>query len=140
MTEAEFREAFHRNKDVLFRFAYRMTGSEATAEDVVQDCFTALWRKPDAYEPGRGALRAFLLGIARNRVLKQWRDDGPQEELEDDSAICDAIDLAEAERGEMVSAAIANFRRCNARWWCWLNTRKCLYSKSQTLPAPSWRR
>src|SRR5580658_3851725 len=81
MTEAEFREAFQRNKDVLFRFAYRMTGSEATAEDIVQDCFTALWRKPEAYEPGRGTLRAFLLGMARNRVLKQWRDDRPQDEL-----------------------------------------------------------
>lgn len=107
MTEQEFREAFDRNKDVLFRFAYRMTGSQAAAEDVVQDCFTALWRKPEAYEPGRGALRAFLLGMARNRVLKQWRDDRPQEELEDDSAACEPVDLAEAERGEMVSAAIA---------------------------------
>ena len=31
MNEREFREAFHGNKDVLYRFAYRMTGSHAAA-------------------------------------------------------------------------------------------------------------
>lgn len=35
MTDGEFRYAFHRNKEVVFRFAYRMTGSIPVAEDVV---------------------------------------------------------------------------------------------------------
>src|SRR6202035_3170405 len=64
MTDAEFRDAFHGHKDVVHRFAYRMTGSASAAEDVVQDCFLILWRKPAAYDPRRGAMRAFLLGIA----------------------------------------------------------------------------
>jgi RNA polymerase sigma-70 factor, ECF subfamily len=107
MTETEFRDAFHRNKDVLFRFAYRMTGSETAAEDVVQDCFAALWRNPRAYDPDRGTLRAFLLGMARHRILKNWRDERPAEELCDDTALCSPIDLAEVERGEAVSTAVA---------------------------------
>ncbi len=58
MTDADFRDAFHRHKDIVYRFAYRMSGSGSTAEDVVQDCFVAFWQKPDAYDPDRGALRA----------------------------------------------------------------------------------
>ncbi len=86
MTDADFRDAFHRHKDIVFRFAYRMTGSSPTAEDVVQDCFVAYWRKPDAYDPKRGALRTFLLGVARNLVLKHWRD------LRSQEALCEAME------------------------------------------------
>ena len=77
MTDAEFRDAFHSHKDVLYRFAYRMTGSVPVSEDVVQDCFLALWRRPEGYDRRRGSLRSFLLGVARNLILKRWRDERP---------------------------------------------------------------
>jgi RNA polymerase sigma-70 factor, ECF subfamily len=106
MTDPDFRHAFHANKDVLYRFVYRMTGSANGAEDIVQECFLALWRKPDAYDANRGALRAFLLGIARNLVLKRWRDDHPHDPIEADSFICGPVDLLSQERAEMVAQAV----------------------------------
>ena len=51
MTDPDFRNAFYAHKDVVYRFVYRMTGSANGAEDIVQECFLALWRKPDAYRP-----------------------------------------------------------------------------------------
>ena len=109
MTDADFRDAFHRHKDIVYRFAYRMTGSSSTAEDVVQDCFVAFWQKPQAYDPGRGALRAFLLGIARNLILKRWRSERPHESLneatEDERASL-AFDIEGQERAEAVKRAI----------------------------------
>jgi RNA polymerase sigma factor (sigma-70 family) len=113
MTDADFRDAFHRHKDIVYRFAYRMTGSSSSAEDVVQDCFVAYWRKPDAYDPGRGALRPFLLGVARNLVLKRWRserrhealDDAMPEAMEDERA-CLPFDIEGQERAEAVKRAI----------------------------------
>jgi RNA polymerase sigma-70 factor (ECF subfamily) len=48
-----------------------MTGSAWAAEEVVQEIFMTLVREPKKYDPQRGALGAFLYGIARNRVLKQ---------------------------------------------------------------------
>src|SRR5262245_43651204 len=106
MTDSEFQEAFHRHKDVLYRFAYRMTGSGLTAEDVVQECFLALWRKPQAYDSQRGTLRSFLLGIARNLILKRWRDEHRHEPLDDDAFICGPMDLAGSERSEWVARAV----------------------------------
>jgi RNA polymerase sigma factor (sigma-70 family) len=106
MTDAEFRNAFYTHKDVLHRFVYRMTGSASGVEDVVQECFLVLWRKPGAYDPNRGALRAFLLGIARKLVLKRWRDEHPHDSLEDDSSICGPVDLLGQERAEMVTRAV----------------------------------
>jgi RNA polymerase sigma-70 factor (ECF subfamily) len=110
MTDAEFRDAFYRHKDTVYRFAYRMTGSSSTAEDVVQDCFVMYWRKPESYRPERGALRAFLLGVARNLVLKRWRSerqhDALSDEMEDDSSTGRPLDLGQQERAEAVKRAV----------------------------------
>jgi RNA polymerase sigma-70 factor, ECF subfamily len=107
MTDPEFRDAFRRNKDVLYRFAYRMTGSHPFAEDVVQEAFLTLWRRPGAYDPARGTVRALLLGIARNLILKSWRDEPRCEELEAQDSICGPVDLPAGERATFVARAIA---------------------------------
>lgn len=106
MTDPDFRDAFLRHKDVLYRFAYRMTGSGAAAEDVVQDCFLVLWRRPEAYDPARGALRAFLFGIARNLILKWARGQRTYDPLADESSICQPIDMVGLERAEIVARAV----------------------------------
>ena len=69
--EDAFAEIYRRYQAPLYRFALRMTGSPWAAEEVVQDIFMTLVREPKKYDPQRGALGAFLYGIARNRVLKQ---------------------------------------------------------------------
>jgi RNA polymerase sigma-70 factor, ECF subfamily len=106
MTDPDFRDAFHRHKEVVYRFAYRMTGSPAAAEDMVQDCFMTLWRKPQAYDSRRGSLRSFLIGIARNLALKRWRDQRPQDAVDDESFTCPPVDLVGKQRAEAVRKAV----------------------------------
>ncbi len=110
MTEAAFRDAFHRYGGMIFRYAYRMTGSSPVAEDIVQECFLALWQKPLAYDPARGGLRGFLLGIARNKVLMGWRQDrahGPLDEvIESLPAKLDTLDGLDTEQAEAVARAV----------------------------------
>jgi RNA polymerase sigma-70 factor, ECF subfamily len=69
--EDAFADLYRRNQAALYRFALRMTGSAWAAEEIVQDVFMTLMRNPKKYDPERGALSAFLFGIARNRVMKQ---------------------------------------------------------------------
>jgi RNA polymerase sigma-70 factor, ECF subfamily len=107
MTDAEFREAYRRNKDVLYRFARRMSGSSSEAEDVVQDTFLELWRKPSRFDSTRGTLRSFLIGVTANLIRRRLRSDRPYDDLEDDSAVCGPIDLAGLERAEIVARAVA---------------------------------
>ena len=57
----------------LFRFAWRLTGSVADAEDVVQECFLALLRPECGFDERRTSLRTYLLGIVRNQALKRLR-------------------------------------------------------------------
>ena len=53
-----------------------------------------------------GAVRSFLLGIARNLILKRWRDERPYEALEDESFVCLPLDIAHNERAQAVERAV----------------------------------
>jgi len=58
---------------LLFRFAYRLTGFVADAEDIVQGCFLELLRPDCPYDSTRAPLRTWLFGVARNQFLKRLR-------------------------------------------------------------------
>jgi len=68
--EDAFTVLYRRHTDVLYRFAFRMTGSSWGAEEIVQDVFMTLVREPSKYDAERGTLPAFLFGIARNKIMK----------------------------------------------------------------------
>ena len=68
--EEAFTILYRRHVDVLYRFAFRMTGSSWGAEEIVQDVFMTLVREPGKYDAERGALPAFLFGITRNKIMK----------------------------------------------------------------------
>ena len=72
-TEAAFFRLFDDHHLPLFRFACRLTGSAADAEDIVQECFLALLRPECSFDPQRTAVRTYLYGAVRNQALKRLR-------------------------------------------------------------------
>jgi RNA polymerase sigma-70 factor, ECF subfamily len=54
---------------LVYAVARRVVAEPSLAEEVAQDTFVALWRRPGAYDPERGSLQAFLLGVARNKAI-----------------------------------------------------------------------
>ena len=108
MTATEFNVVFHEHKDAVYGFAYRMTNSAGFAEDIAQDCFLVLLTDSDRYDAGRGNLRCFLLGVARNLIFKRWRADSRWEAL--DAAVdlrVQPVDPASAETAKLVADAVA---------------------------------
>lgn len=69
------RELYERHGRAAFALARRMTGADATAEEVVQDGFLAVWRHAGRYDAQRGTVRSWLLGIMRYRALDVLRGD-----------------------------------------------------------------
>jgi RNA polymerase sigma-70 factor (ECF subfamily) len=60
--------------EALFRYAYRLSGSSADAEDLTQEAFgKAFTRLPQLREPER--VKAWLFRILRNLYLHKVRDD-----------------------------------------------------------------
>ncbi|MBI2685678.1 MAG: RNA polymerase sigma factor [Acidobacteria bacterium] len=84
MKNAEFESIFEANKDAVFAFAWRMTGTAEVAEDIAQDCFLSLLKADCTFDGRRGSARAWLLGAARNQIYKRWRSEGRWVSLDDD--------------------------------------------------------
>jgi RNA polymerase sigma-70 factor (ECF subfamily) len=69
--ETAFVTLYRRRQGNVYRFALRMCGSETVAEDVTQEVFLILLREAARFDATRSQLTTWLLGIARNQVLKR---------------------------------------------------------------------
>src|SRR5262249_27370849 len=74
--EKSFGLLYHPHVGPLFRYALRMSGSAAVAEDVTQEAFMALIHQPEGYDASRGPLPAYLHGVARHHVLRRLEREG----------------------------------------------------------------
>ncbi len=65
---------YRRESGPVYRYALALCGDEAAALDAMQEAFAQLLQRPEGFEPGRGALGAYLAGIARHQLLARWRE------------------------------------------------------------------
>ncbi|MCU1326957.1 MAG: transcriptional regulator, Fis family [Bryobacterales bacterium] len=105
MDESIVRQAFEEHKDAVYAFAWRMTNCTAAADDLTQDCFVELFRQSNSFNPARGNLRNYLLGVTRNLALKRWRKENRFLAFDDDFAHAAALDGL-ADTALAVAAAI----------------------------------
>jgi RNA polymerase sigma-70 factor (ECF subfamily) len=90
----------------LFRFAYRLTGSRADAEDIVQACFLELLRPDCTYDPKRSPLRTWLFGVVRNQALKRLRHRSVPDPPDIENAPSPEHQLLRGEVEEVVQRAV----------------------------------
>jgi RNA polymerase sigma-70 factor (ECF subfamily) len=79
---AAFDVLYRREAGAVYRYALAMAGDAAAAADATHDAFVALAMRPSGFDPARGALGAYLAGIARHALLALRR--GALDPLEDD--------------------------------------------------------
>jgi RNA polymerase sigma-70 factor (ECF subfamily) len=119
--EQAFVALYHRRQPALYRFALQMSGSTAVAEDITQEVFLALLREECGYDPSRGSLVAYLFGIARKLLLRQYdrrRSDLPVNAGAEPAGFAEPVDasdpladLAAGERVEALRRAVASLPR-----------------------------
>jgi len=68
-----FEMLYDRHGGAGFSLAYRMVGDRVTAEDVAQEAFLSIWRSRDRYQPDRGSVRTWVLGIVHHRAIDALR-------------------------------------------------------------------
>ena len=68
-----FELLYDRHGGAAFSLAYRMTGNRNSAEDVAQEAFLSIWRSRLRYQPERGSVRTWVLGIVHNRAIDSLR-------------------------------------------------------------------
>jgi RNA polymerase sigma-70 factor, ECF subfamily len=106
MNETEIRAAYHAHKDAIYRFAWRMTGSAAAAEDIVQECFVSLLRNRDRYDAARAPVRPFLIAIARNLARNRWRAEQRWTSVDEELFTAEPMDASAGQTAELIGQAV----------------------------------
>jgi RNA polymerase sigma-70 factor (ECF subfamily) len=105
-SEAAWTELFRRHQGPVFRYLLQMTGLRGIAEELTQEAFLLLLAEPSRFRPERGALRPWLIGVARNKLLRFQERERRWEALDDDLPAPDGPEQA-AEREQVLRAVRA---------------------------------
>ena len=84
--EASLAAAFCRGEETALEAAYAAHGSliytlchranPGQAADLTQEVFLAAWRARERFDPTRGPLPGWLVGIAKNKIIDSFRKQG----------------------------------------------------------------
>jgi len=79
-----FRALFDALAPAVKGLAMRQGADAASAEEIVQETFLAVWRKAALYAPERGSANAWVYAIARNVRIDRLRREPAWQELTDE--------------------------------------------------------
>ena len=71
-----FETIYDRYGDLVYSTALRILRDSHLAEDVSQEIFLRLWRRPERYVAQKGRFLTWLLSVARNRAVDEVRSRG----------------------------------------------------------------
>jgi RNA polymerase sigma-70 factor, ECF subfamily len=102
---------YDRYGDYVYSVCLRMVGDVQLAEDLSQEVFLRLWRRPDLYDVSRGRFVTWLLSVARNRGIDERRSRGRRFRYEAPPSLAAEEMLASAATAEGDDAAILSDER-----------------------------
>ncbi len=114
-----FETIFDRYGDLVYSTALRVLRDPHLAQDISQEIFVRLWRKPESYVAERGRFLTWLISVTRNRAVDEIRSRGrrqrhetaspeeQQREIPAGEANDPALNAQLAEQARTVRAALA---------------------------------
>ena len=105
--EAALEALYRRYGGLIYTLATRIVGDPELAREVLQDTFVRAWEGGATYDPTRGRVAWWLMGIARNRAIDllrsrthqarlRERGSGARDAVSSDSDTAGAADLRRA--------------------------------------------
>ena len=85
---------YHETAPRLRVFLRHLLANEQAADDVMQETFTQIWRRPDRFDPERGSPRAYLFGVARRQAAEWGRKQKVADEIEFDPPAPSGVEKA----------------------------------------------
>lgn len=106
-----FDDLYRRYAPPAYGLAYRLTGQQILAQDVVHDAFMALWRAPEAYDPARGAFRTFFLSLVHHRAVDTVRREERLRKRQERASNLEPIHDEDVAEGVVDEASLGDRRR-----------------------------
>lgn len=93
-------DVYDQHSSLVYSYCRRQLGAEA-ARDLTQEVFVAAWRARHRFDPEKGSIRAWLMGITKNKIIDLFRKRGRRPQIADGAEIehsSDEIDSVQVEQ------------------------------------------
>jgi RNA polymerase sigma-70 factor (ECF subfamily) len=98
--DADLRAIYDVHGSLVYAICRKALGDDAAGE-VTQDVFVSAWRGRDQFDPARGTLAAWLVGITKHRIIdhvrRERRHTDHRTDLADETSTANTRSVAEAE-------------------------------------------
>ncbi len=108
-------ELYRRYAGAVWAVARRVCGDRTLAEDVTQTVFVDLWRRPQRFDPTRGALRPWLVAQAHARAVDTVRSEAARQRRQEREVRLAPPPSPEVEAEVHLAALSEGVRRAVAR-------------------------
>jgi RNA polymerase sigma-70 factor (ECF subfamily) len=115
---AAMAELYQRTSGKLFGICLRLLGSEAEAEEALQETYVTVWRKAAMFDSGKASAITWLAVLARNKAIDRLRVTRPRADagIEEAGEIADpgasALELLEkAQEGRRLTGCLDALER-----------------------------
>ena len=105
--EQAIMDLYDRYSQLVYSVAYHVLQDPGTSEDVLQEVFLQLWRVPDAFEPSKGSLGAWLTVVSRRRAIDRLRKRKAEIDVEDVIVPIKPTQLADAALNQITNKVSA---------------------------------
>jgi len=95
--ESALETLYARYGGLVYTLALRIVGDPELAREVLQDTFLRSWDGRETFDPGRGRVPWWLMGIARNRAIDLLRSRPHRARLGERERLTGAVRAAEAD-------------------------------------------
>ena len=95
--ESALETLYARYGGLVYTLALRIVGDPELAREVLQDTFLRSWDGRETFDPGRGRVPWWLMGIARNRAIDLLRSRPHQARLRERERLTGGVRASEAD-------------------------------------------
>jgi len=113
--ECAFAVLYDRYVDLVYSASLRVLANPQLAEDITQDVFVRLWRRPESFIAARGRFLTWLMSVTRNRAIDEVRALGRRRQRElsqpEDSEADPRLQIAASGDDPLVETELHELRR-----------------------------
>lgn len=100
--EAALADIYDQHSSLIYSYCRRQLGAEA-ARDITQEVFVAAWRARHRFDPERGSIRAWLMGITKNKIVDLFRKRGRRPQIADGAEVEQSTDEVDSVQVEQIA-------------------------------------
>ncbi len=100
--ERALAEIYDQHSSLIYSYCRRQLGAEA-ARDITQEVFVAAWRARHRFDPEKGSIRAWLMGITKNKIIDLFRKRGRRPLIADGAEVEQSSDETDSVHVEQIA-------------------------------------